>query len=42
MIHTVKSFDLLLRTTDLVLDDIPFDSSILQFVGSEQLSEAFS
>jgi|SRR5665647_191708 len=36
MIHTVKSFDLLLRRTDLVLEDIVFDSSILQFVGSEQ------
>lgn len=36
MVHTVKSFDLLLRRTDLVLEDIAFDSSIFQFVGSEQ------
>lgn len=35
-IHTLKSFDLLLKRTDLVLEETVFDSSILQFVGSEQ------
>ena len=35
-IHTVKSFELLLERTDLKIDQIVFDSSIFQFLGSEQ------
>ncbi len=36
MIHTVKSFELLLKGTDLIMENTVFDSSIFQFFGSEQ------
>lgn len=36
VIHTLKSFELLLERTDLVIDMTVFDSSIFQFFGSEQ------
>jgi 2-polyprenyl-3-methyl-5-hydroxy-6-metoxy-1,4-benzoquinol methylase len=36
VIHTVKSFELLLKRTDLIMENTVFDSSIFQFFASEQ------